>query len=322
MLRTHINGRRAVVKAVDGVSLRIDAGETLGLVGESGCGKSMTAMSIVRLLPRGGEIVGGSIRILGKEVLELDESSMREMRGRDAAVVFQDPMSSLNPTMRIGRQIAESVRAHRGWSWSRAMDRALEVLELVGVPRPTERLSSYPHQLSGGLRQRAMIAIALANEPNLLIADEPTTALDVTIQAQILLLLDDLKRRLGMAVLLITHDLGVIAGHSDRVAVMYAGKIVEQGPTEEIFRTMQHPYTQALLHSIPSGQKTRDLYSIPGQPPDLSNPPSGCRFHPRCQSATELCGAQQPDLEELMDRHSYACFHPLTETAPASSPAS
>ena len=323
-LQTHIRQRRSTVKAVDGVTLHLDAGETLGLVGESGCGKSMTAMSIVRLLPRGGEIVGGSIRLLGREVVELDEGALREMRGQAVGVVFQDPMSSLNPTMRIGRQIAESVRAHRGWTWSRALKRAVEVLELVGVPRPAERLNAYPHQLSGGLRQRVMIAIALANEPRLLIADEPTTALDVTVQAQILLLLDDLQRRMGMAVLLITHDLGVIAGHTDRVAVMYAGKIVEQGPTEDIFSGMQHPYTRALMDSIPTGRQSnlRDLFSIAGQPPDLSNPPSGCRFHPRCPFVTEVCISSEPALETLIGNHSYACFHPLALDAPPSPPAS
>ena len=246
---------------------------------------------------------------------------MREVRGRDVAVVFQDAMTSLNPTMTIGRQIAESVHAHRGWKWGRSLERAVEVLGLVGVPRPAERLTAYPHQLSGGLRQRVMIAIALANEPRLLIADEPTTALDVTIQSQILKLLTELKDRLGMGVLLITHDLGVIAGHADRVAVMYAGKVVEQGPTDAIFANTHHPYTQALLQSIPiPGQKrSKPLYSIPGQPPDLSYPPPGCRFNPRCRYATEECRYHEPRLDGSL-AHSYACFHPIGSDAAPSSP--
>lgn len=321
-LRTLIHQRRSIVRAVDGVSLYVNAGETLGLVGESGCGKTMTAMSILRLLPRGGEIVEGSISLLGQNIIDLDESSLRKVRGRDAAIVFQDSMTALDPTMTVGRQIAESVRAHRGWSWERSMDRAAEVLGLVGVPRPRERLGAYPHQLSGGLRQRVMIAIALANQPRLLIADEPTTALDVTIQAQILRLLTDLKNELGMAVLLITHDLGVIAGHADRVAVMYAGKVVEEGPAQAIFANMSHPYTQALMQSIPlPGQRRSDpLYSIPGQPPDLTDPPRACRFSPRCRYASAICFSDEPRLEGEASTHRYACFHPLDRNARPSSP--
>ena len=312
-LRSLIQLRHSTIRAVDGVSLHIDRGETLGLVGESGSGKTMTAMSIPRLLPRGGAIVEGTIELMGRNLVELDEEEIRKVRGSEVAVVFQDPMTSLNPTMRVGTQIAESVRAHRGWTWSRSFERAVEVLGLVGVPRPTERLNAYPHQLSGGLRQRVMIAIALANEPRLLIADEPTTALDVTVQAQILRLITTLKKRLGMAVLLITHDLGVVAGHADRVAVMYAGKVVEEGPTAEILGSMRHRYTQALLQSMPVRDQPRSqlLYAIPGQPPNLSEPPPGCRFHPRCQFATEVCASAEPPFEEHAAGHSFACFNPV-----------
>ncbi len=321
-LYTHIRLRHSTVKAVDGVSLHLDEGETLGLVGESGSGKTMTAMSILRLLPRGAEVVAGRIDVAGQNVVNLDEDRLRRMRGSEMAVVFQDPMTSLNPTMRVGRQISESIRAHRGWTWARSSERAVEVLGLVGVPRPHERMNAYPHQLSGGLRQRVMIAIALANEPRLLIADEPTTALDVTVQAQILKLITSLKNRLGMAVLLITHDLGVIAGHADRVAVMYAGKIVEYGVTQDVFSSMRHPYTQALVQSIPVPglPRSQPLYSIPGQPPNLAAPPRGCRFHPRCRYATELCTLSEPMLEGPATNHTYACFHPLGIGASPSRP--
>ena len=273
-LKTYIRQRRAEVRAVDGVSLSIERGETLGLVGESGCGKTMTGMSIMRLLPTGGYIAGGSIKLDGRELVGLPEKDMRRIRGNDVAVIFQDPMTSLNPTMMIGDQIAESVRIHRHASKAEGLKRAEEVLGLVGMPRPRERLKDYPHQLSGGLRQRVMIAMALSCEPKLLIADEPTTALDVTIQLQILELLYELKQRLRMAVLLITHDMGVIAGRADRVMVMYAGKILESAGTEELFDDMHHPYTEALLASIPRLDQRSDtvLYSIPGLPPDLTNP--------------------------------------------------
>ncbi len=318
-LKTYIRQRKSLVRAVDGVSLRIEQGETLGLVGESGCGKSMTAMSIMKLLPSGGYIAGGSIRLAGQEIVSLEEDDMRRLRGNEVAVIFQDPMTSLNPTMTIGNQIAESLRIHRGWHAAQAMTRAEEVLGVVGMPRPKERLHQYPHQLSGGLRQRVMIAMALACEPKLLIADEPTTALDVTIQAQILTLLDNLKREFRMAVLLITHDLGVIAGRADRVAVMYAGKIVEEAPIEPLFYDSRHPYAEALLQSIPKPdqQQTQPLYSIPGIPPDLANPPSGCRFHPRCRYATRECSAREPVLDGDDSLHSYACFHPVGGARPS-----
>ena len=312
-LRTYIRQRKALVRAVDGVSLRIEEGETLGLVGESGCGKSMTAMSIMKLLPNGGYIAAGSIKLAGQDIVPLDEDDMRKVRGNEVAVIFQDPMTSLNPTMTIGNQIAESLRIHRGWNHEQSMKRAEEVLDVVGMPRPKERLYQYPHQLSGGLRQRVMIAMALACEPRLLIADEPTTALDVTIQAQILTLLDSLKREFKMAVLLITHDMGVIAGRADRVCVMYAGKIVEEAPIDDLFARTQHPYTEALLQSIPKPDQDQSepLYSIPGIPPDLSRPPTACRFHPRCRYVTEECKQREPRLDGESSLHLHACYHPV-----------
>ncbi|HEY6874986.1 MAG TPA: ABC transporter ATP-binding protein [Candidatus Dormibacteraeota bacterium] len=318
-LKTYIRQRKSTVRAVDGVSLRVEQGETLGLVGESGCGKSMTAMSVMKLLPNGGYIAGGSIKLGGQDIVPFDDDDMRKIRGNEAAVIFQDPMTSLNPTMTIGNQIAESLRIHRGWNRDQAMARAEEVLGVVGMPRPKERLTSYPHQLSGGLRQRVMIAMALACEPKLLIADEPTTALDVTIQAQILTLLDSLKREFRMAVLLITHDMGVIAGRADRVCVMYAGKIVEEAPIDELFERRHHPYTDALLQSIPKvdQDQSEPLYSIPGIPPDLTRPPSGCRFHPRCQFATDECKQFEPALDGDTSDHTHACFHPVGSAPPS-----
>ena len=298
-LRTVVDVHAGQVHAVDGVSFCVEAGETVGLVGESGCGKTMTGLSILRLLPPGGRIAGGDIRFDGREISRSSDEAMQQLRGRDIGMVFQDPMSSLNPTLTIGYQIAESVRLHRGKTKEEALHRAAELLRLVGMPRPDERLGDYPHQLSGGLRQRVMIAMALACDPKLLIADEPTTALDVTIQAQILGLLDDLKVRLGLAMLLITHDLGVIAGRADRVIVMYAGRIVETCATAELFDHTRHPYTEALLASIPkldlgAGQR---LKAIPGLPPDLLAPPKGCRFAPRCPYAAARCRAEDPPLE-------------------------
>jgi oligopeptide/dipeptide ABC transporter ATP-binding protein len=313
-LRTEIQLRTRVVKAVDGVTLTVEPGETLGVVGESGCGKTMVANSIMRLLPHGGHIVGGSIRLAGQELTSMTDEEIRAVRGNEIGMVFQDPLTSLNPTMNIGRQIAESVILHKRVPKQEALERAAEVLSLVGMPNPTERLRDYPHQLSGGLRQRVIIAMALACQPKLLIADEPTTALDVTIQAQILALLDDLKRRLGMAVVLITHDMGVIAGHADRTMVMYAGKVIESASTDRLFEDVHHPYTEALLASIPrlDQDKTQRLYAIPGLPPDLSRPLSTCRFAPRCQYATEICRAEEPPLAGEDAGHPYACFHPVS----------
>jgi peptide/nickel transport system ATP-binding protein len=312
-LSTHIKLTRSVVQAVGNIDLRVDAGETLGIVGESGCGKSMTGLSIMGLLPPGGSIVGGSIKLEGRELVGLKDEELRQVRGNDIAMIFQDPLTSLDPTKTIGYQVAEPVRLHRQASKAEALDRAVEVLTLVGLPRPKERLDDYPHQLSGGLRQRVMIAMALANEPKLLIADEPTTALDVTIQAQILALLRDLKDRLGMAMLLITHDMGVIAGHADRVNVMYAGRVVETAGVMELFSDMHHPYTQALLASIPQlDQDARKaLHAIPGLPPDLSHPPQGCRFAARCSRATDKCRTDEPSLSGKTYEHRFSCWHPV-----------
>jgi peptide/nickel transport system ATP-binding protein len=312
-LSTHIKLTSSVVQAVGNVDMHIDAGETLGVVGESGCGKSMTGLSIMGLLPPGGAIVGGSIKLDGRELVGLKDEDLRRVRGNEIAMIFQDPLTSLDPTKTIGYQVAEPVRLHRGASKAEALDRAVEVLSLVGLPRPKERLEDYPHQLSGGLRQRVMIAMALANEPKLLIADEPTTALDVTIQAQILSLLRDLKERLGMAMLLITHDMGVIAGHADRVNVMYAGRVVETADVRELFNHMHHPYTQALLASIPQLDQdaAKALHAIPGLPPDLSHPPQGCRFAARCGRATDKCRAEEPPLSGPAPDHRFSCWHPV-----------
>jgi oligopeptide/dipeptide ABC transporter ATP-binding protein len=312
-LTTHIDLSRAVVKAVGNVDLQIAEGETLGLVGESGCGKSMLGLSVLGLLPPGGHIVGGSIKVEGRELVGLPESELRKVRGNDVAMIFQDSQSSLNPTKSIGEQVAEPVRLHRGASKKEAAERALEMLHLVGLPQPKERLEAYPHELSGGQRQRVMIAIALANEPRVLLADEPTTALDVTIQAQILSLLDDLRDRLGMATLLVTHDMGVVAGRTSRINVMYAGRLVETAPTNRLFSSMHHPYTQGLLGSIPrlESDTTRALVSIPGLPPDLTNPPQGCRFAPRCPRASAQCVAEEPPLSGDDPEHQFACWHPV-----------
>ncbi len=323
-LSTHIQLTKSVVQAVGNVDMHIEPGETLGLVGESGCGKSMTGLSIMGLLPPGGHIVGGSVRLEGRELVGLPDSELRKIRGNDIAMIFQDPLTSLDPTKSIGYQVAEPVRLHRGAGKKEALDRATEVLSLVGLPRPAERLDDYPHQLSGGMRQRVMIAMALSCEPKLLIADEPTTALDVTIQAQILALLDDLKSRLGMAMLLITHDMGVIAGHADRVNVMYAGRLVEESDTITVFDHMHHPYTQALLASIPrlDQDSSKRLANIPGIPPDLSQPPAGCRFAARCSRADDKCRVDEPPLTGASLEHQFACWHPvdgpLTVTAPVS----
>jgi peptide/nickel transport system ATP-binding protein len=312
-LRTEIQLKNGVVHAVDGVSLHVDEGETLGIVGESGCGKTMTALSIMDLLPNGGRIAGGSIKLNGREITGLDPVEIRKVRGDEIGMIFQDPLSSLNPTHTVGAQIAEVVSLHRDVSKKDAMDRAVEVLDLVGMPRARERVEEYPHQFSGGMRQRVMIAMALANDPKLLIADEPTTALDVTIQKQILELIDNLRQRLGMAVIMVTHDLGVIAGRADRVAVMYAGKVVETTDTPALYANPRHPYTEALFHALPekSAETRERLYSIPGAPPDLVNPPTGCRFAPRCRYATDRCRTEPPVLAGETSAHVYRCFFPV-----------
>jgi peptide/nickel transport system ATP-binding protein len=312
-LRTEIRLRDATVHAVDGVSLQVDRGETLGIVGESGCGKTMTALSIMNLLPTGGKIAGGSVRLDGREISSLSDEQMRKVRGNEIGMIFQDPLTSLNPTMTVGRQISEAVTLHRDVTREQAMDRAAEVLDLVGIPRVRERIKDYPHQFSGGMRQRVMIAMALACEPKLLIADEPTTALDVTIQKQILELIDDLRTRLGMSVILVTHDLGVIAGRADRVAVMYAGRIAEVTDTETLFTRPRHPYTEALFQALPdkAAEAGERLYSIPGLPPDLVNPPVGCRFAARCRYVTDKCRAEEPPLAAEVTGHDFRCFYPV-----------
>jgi oligopeptide/dipeptide ABC transporter ATP-binding protein len=311
-LRIEIALRHTTIHAVDGVSFDILEGETIGLVGESGCGKTTTGLGLLRLLPPGGRVVGGSVTLAGQELTGLRESELQRIRGRGVGVVFQDPMTSLNPTMTIGNQVAEPLRIHRGASAKAARRRAGELLGLVGLPSPQEQLDKYPHELSGGMRQRVGIAGALACDPTLLVADEPTTALDVTIQDQILELFGELQRELGMAVLLITHDLGVVAGQADRVLVMYAGRIVESGPTDAVYYRTRHRYTEALLQSIPRLETRRDqpLYSIPGLPPDLSSPPAACRFAARCRFATDVCRTEEPPLVTEDDGHAYACFHP------------
>jgi oligopeptide/dipeptide ABC transporter ATP-binding protein len=297
-LRTTFRTDAGPARAVDGVSFAIAKGETLGLVGESGCGKSVTSLSILRLIPDppGRIEKGSSVRFRGRELLELSEDDMRAVRGNDIAMIFQEPMTSLNPVFTAGDQVAEAVRLHRRVPKAEAWTRAVEMLALVGLPAPAERAHAYPHQLSGGQRQRVMIAMALACDPELLIADEPTTALDVTIQAQILALLAGLRERLGMALLLITHDLGVVAEVCDRVAVMYAGRIVEEGPVRRIFEDPRHPYTQGLLRAVPKVDAPAERLSvIPGQVPAATAWPAGCRFHPRCAHAWELCRASEPE---------------------------
>jgi peptide/nickel transport system ATP-binding protein len=312
-LRTEIRRQGVTVRAVDGVSLEVRAGECLGLVGESGCGKTMTARSIMRLLPRGGVITGGSVVLAGTELMELSEQDMRSVRGRDIGMVFQDPASCLDPTMTIGRQISESAVVHAGADRNAASARAVELLTMVAMPDPERSAALYPHQLSGGMRQRAMIAAALACGPRLLIADEPTTALDVTIQQDILELIDELRAQLGMAVILVTHDLGVIAGRTERVAVMYGGRIIEQASTDAVFADPRHPYTEALLDALPelAGPQARSLYSIPGRPPALTEQPVGCSFAPRCRYAQDWCRSREPTLDGDHPGHQYACFFPV-----------
>jgi peptide/nickel transport system ATP-binding protein len=309
-LTTYFRTDGGVAQAVDGVSFTLDKGETLGLVGESGCGKSVTSLSIMQLIPQPpGEIVSGEIYFGGRDLLLLDEDEMREVRGNDIAMIFQEPMTSLNPVFTCGSQIDEAVMLHQGLDKDAARGKTVEMLEFVGISDPEQRANEYPHQLSGGMRQRIMIAMALSCNPDLLIADEPTTALDVTIQAQILELLARLQKELGMAVLMITHDLGVIAEVADRVAVMYAGKIVEAGTVEEIFTDPKHPYTQGLLASIPNlNEKKERLSVIPGTVPDATRFPAGCRFSPRCDRADTICSQKEPELHALEENRTVACW--------------
>ena len=307
-LRTWFHTAEGVARAVDGVSFTVDRGEVLGVVGESGSGKSVTALSIMGLVPEPGRIEEGRVTLAGRDLIGLPESEVRRVRGAEAAMIFQEPMTSLNPVFPVGDQVAESVRAHSGVRKAAAHERAVDLLRRVGIPEPEQRSSEYPHQLSGGQRQRVMIAMALANEPSLLIADEPTTALDVTIQAQILELLLELRRDLGMAVLLITHDLGVVAETCDRVVVMYGGQVVEQGPVAEVFAEPAHPYTRGLLAAVPRPDaRDRDLAVIPGTVPSPTAWPEGCRFRPRCPYAWEQC-ATPPGLFRAGDGIDARCW--------------
>jgi len=317
-LGTWFYTRQGIVKAVDGVDFEVAAGETLAIVGESGCGKSMTALSLMRLIPDPpGRIVSGSIKLAGRDLLKISEEEMRDVRGNEISMIFQEPMTSLNPVMTIGKQISEALILHRDMDRRQAMKRAIEMLELVRIPEPAQRAKEYPHQLSGGMRQRAMIAMALACNPKVLIADEPTTALDVTIQAQILELIVELQREFSAAVLLITHDLGVVAETAHRVIVMYAGRKVEEATVGELFAKPLHPYTVGLMNSIPRldlmrGQTDRTnerLQEIPGIVPPLFDLPPGCAFAPRCNRADEKCRSERPAYEEKQPGHWAACWH-------------
>ncbi|MCX7790432.1 MAG: ABC transporter ATP-binding protein [Chloroflexaceae bacterium] len=318
-LQTHFHTQDGVVKAVDGVSFSVDRGETLGIVGESGCGKSVTSLSIMRLIPSPpGKIAGGQILFDGEDLLQQSEERMRHIRGNRIAMIFQDPMTSLNPVLTIGRQITEALELHLKLSRREAQNRAAELLDMVGIPSASKRLDNYPHQFSGGMRQRVMIAMALSCNPELLIADEPTTALDVTIQAQILELINRLKEELDTAVIIITHDLGVVAGMTDRVTVMYAGRVVEEGPTREIFENPRMPYTIGLLRSIPrlDEARGRKLNPIRGLPPNLIDLPPICAFSPRCDYAQERCLTTRPELRPVGAGHAAACHFDITLATP------
>jgi len=310
-LQTHFFTSGGTVKAVDGVSYDVNAGETVAVVGESGSGKSVTALSILRLIPKPpGEIVGGEIRFQGKNLAFCSEDEIREIRGRDISMIFQEPMTSLNPVLSIGMQLTEPMLAHMNMSEADAKERAVKLLEMVGINEPRRRIDQYPHHLSGGMRQRVMIAMSLACEPKLIIADEPTTALDVTIQAQILELMKNLTRDMGVAMIIITHNLGVVARYADRVNVMYAGRIVESGSAADIYHRPRHPYTLALLKSVPRMDRPRQakLDPVEGQPPDLTRLDGGCSFRPRCKFAVEECAKSYPALEDVGGSHFSACF--------------
>ncbi|HEX9479784.1 MAG TPA: ABC transporter ATP-binding protein [Methylomirabilota bacterium] len=316
-LRTHFHTSAGVIRAVDGVSWDVRKGETVALVGESGCGKSVSALSVMRLVSApAGRIVDGEILFKGRNLLALSEEEMRRVRGREIGMIFQEPMTSLNPVLTIGRQLTETVETHLAMTSAQAQARAVELLSLVGIPEGARRLRQFPHQFSGGMRQRIMIAMALACDPALVLADEPTTALDVTIQAQILELMKSLSRRLGAAIMMITHNLGVVARYADRVNVMYAGKIVERGTAREIYANPRHPYTLGLLRSVPRLDEPRraKLQPIPGQPPDLSRLPGGCSFAPRCAYAIDRCREEEPGLDPVAADHLSACW--LAEDLP------
>lgn len=321
-LQVHFRTPTGINRAVDGVSFHVNPGETLAIVGESGCGKSVTSMSMMRLIPEPPGKIAGSIKLESRDILKLSDREMRQLRGNDISMIFQEPMTSLNPVLTVGRQIGETLRLHQGLDQAQAEARAVEMLTLVGIPEPARRVREYPHQLSGGMRQRVMIAMALACNPKLLIADEPTTALDVTIQAQILKLMLELKQRVGAAIILITHDLGVVAEVAERVMVMYAGRKVEEAPVRELFRSPRHPYTQGLLGALPklgsslSGE-TRRLAEIPGQVPDLKQRIEGCVFAGRCALATDVCRQYAPGLEQKAKHHIAACHFAAKEQAAA-----
>ena len=314
-LRTWFFTRDGIVRAVDGVSFHVTPGETLAIVGESGCGKSVTALSVLRLIPSPpGRIVSGKIRFAGRDLLDLSEAQMRQVRGNEISMIFQEPMTSLNPVLTIGRQIAETLTLHQGLNRAKALARAVDMLRLVHIPEAERRIAEYPHQLSGGMRQRVMIAMALACNPKLLIADEPTTALDVTIQAQILDLMRELKQKIDAAIVLITHDLGVVAEMAQRVVVMYAGRKAEEAPVGPLFRRPLHPYTKGLLNSVPRlgatlAGKRAPLAEIPGTVPSLRETITGCPFEARCTFATDLCRSEMPPFEEKEAGHYAACFH-------------
>ena len=310
-LKTYFSTDDGIVKAVDGVSFELRKGEVLGIVGESGCGKSVTNLSIMKLIPSPpGRIVGGEVLFDGKDLLKLHESQLRRIRGNKISMIFQDPMTSLNPFLRISTQLVETIQLHQGLDRKAAREKAIEMLKMVGIPGAEKRIDSYPHQFSGGMRQRVMIAIALSCNPEILIADEPTTALDVTIQAQILELIKDLASKLGTAVVLITHDLGVVAGMCDHIAVMYAGKIIEKASVDELFGDPKHPYTRGLIKSVPRLDRANEgrLYSIFGQPPNLINLPDCCPFHPRCEFAMDICRQKYPEPERLGEERRVSCW--------------
>ena len=308
-LRTYFFTEDGIVKAVDGISLEIDKKEAVGLVGESGCGKTVTALSIMRLVPPPGKIVSGKILFKGEDLLKKSEDEMRKIRGNRISMIPQDSVSSLNPVLTIGEQIAEVIRLHQGLNRREAKRKVVEMLELVGIPSPSKRMNEYPHQLSGGMRQRVMIAMALACNPELIIADEPTTALDVTIQAQILDVMKNMIKEFGCSLLLITHDFGVVAEMCDKVIVMYAGNIVEYAHTKALFKNPKHPYTHGLLNSIPKiDANIKRFKAIDGTVPNLIDPPAGCKFHPRCPYAREICSKQKPQIVEVEPGHFVSCW--------------
>ncbi|MEM0192470.1 MAG: ABC transporter ATP-binding protein [Candidatus Korarchaeum sp.] len=308
-LKTYFFTSRGTVRAVDDVSLDVFEGEVLAVVGETGCGKSTLGLSVMRLVPYPGRIIGGEVLYKGKNLLELDEGELRRIRGKEIAMIFQNPSKALNPVYKIGYQIAEMPKYHLGLKMSEAWRIAVDLLRSVRIPDPELKASSYPHSLSGGMKQRSLIAMMISLKPNLLIADEPTTALDVTVQAQIMDLLEDIRREVGMAMILITHNVGLVAERSDRVAVMYAGKLVEVGPTDGVLEEPLHPYTRGLISSLPTKRRRKErLSSIPGSVPDLINPPKGCRFSPRCPIKLEVCEREEPPAEEVGEGRKVYCF--------------